>query len=885
MQNIAFKHKIQKSLRRKLLLPLIFVGIIFTAGVILLAQIRFQQLLVEKLAVRAELLANTVNYAAEGLSRAGELQRIVTTLGAERDVNLILVIVGTQPARIVAANKTAFLGKTLDQVINQDKDIENHVQAALQSKEKATHFDNVQDTYEIAIPLLISQKAILSENTLINAAVFVQLDSKTTKIDALRTIVQFTALFLSVFSILILYSYGLLRYYVIKPVTKIISQISNGEPIQSKKRLEKEYDEISLLGDCLNDAFIKLASQQKDLRESEFRWKFALEGAGDGLWDWDIKNSTVFFSKRWKEMLGFDVDEIKNDFEEWASRIHRDDKAAVFVTVQDYLNEKTSVYLCEHRLLCKDGNYKWILARGTVVDRDQDGSAARIIGTHTDIDKRKHDEEQLKKSEARFRSIIDISPVPLALNDNLHNITFLNNAFTNTFGYDLNDIPTLSQWWEKAYPDKNYRQWVLDTWANTIQQCERENKTFSPMEFTICCKDGTQKTVLASATGISDSFDLHLVVLYDITERKQVEKALLESEFRWKFAVEGSGDGLWDWDIKNSTVFFSHRWKEMLGFSDNDIGNGLDEWEKRIHPDEKTEVFKTVADYLEGKTKIYICEHRVSCKDGSYKWILDRGVIVQRDDEGKPLRMIGTHTDITERKNLETELKRSNAELEQFAYAVSHDMRQPLRMVTSYLDLIEKALEKQLDDETRQFLTFAIDGAKRMDSMILSLLDYSRMGRKTHAVELISSRSAADEALLFLQPALEISGGSIEISGDWVDLMANRDELTRLFQNLIGNALKYHNENKPPVVKISATVKSNTFRVEVRDNGIGINPSQIDRLFKVFSRLQTRSRFEGTGVGLALCRKIVEHHGGTIGVESAGEELGCVFWFELPIIE
>jgi hypothetical protein len=228
MSNIAFKHPIQKSLRRKLLLPLIFVGIIFTAGVIFFAQIRFQQLLVEKLAVRAELLANTVNYAAEGLSRAGELQRIVTALGAERDVNLILVIVGTQPARIVAANKTALLSKTLDQVISQDKDIENHIQEALQDKKKITHLDDAQNTYEIAIPLLISQQTILNENTLMNAVVFVQLDSKPTKIDALQTIGQFTALFLGIFLILMLYSYGLLRYYVIRPVREIIRQISDG---------------------------------------------------------------------------------------------------------------------------------------------------------------------------------------------------------------------------------------------------------------------------------------------------------------------------------------------------------------------------------------------------------------------------------------------------------------------------------------------------------------------------------------------------------------------------------------------------------------------------------------------------------------------------------
>jgi len=492
----------------------------------------------------------------------------------------------------------------------------------------------------------------------------------------------------------------------------------------------------------------------KRLRESEFRWKFAIEGSGDGIWDWDISNKTVFFSKRWKEMIGFAEDEFENNFEEWKKRIHLDDQEKVFATLEDYFAEKTSVYLVEHRLQCKDGAYKWILTRGMVVSRGENHEPIRMIGTHTDI-----------------------------------------------------------------------------------------------------------------------------------SQRKATEQALLESEFRWKFAIEGSGDGLWDWDIPNGTVFFSKRWKEMLGFEEHEIGNSLKEWEGRVHPDDLQSVMATVQNYLEDKTTLYINEHRVLCKDGSYKWILDRGITVNRGKNHEPIRMIGTHTDITEHKEIEKELKRSNADLEQFAYAVSHDMRQPLRMVTSYLNLLENALQTQLDEDTREFLNFAVDGAKRMDSMILSLLDYSRVGRKTQPTALISSRACLDEALSFLKPDLESSGAQIEITGDWVDFSASRDEITRLLQNLMGNALKYHEANKLPHVKVCASVEQNTFHVEIQDNGIGIEPSQMERLFKVFSRLQSRSRFEGTGVGLALCRKIVEHHGDKIGVHSDGEGCGCTFWFEVPIGE
>ena len=147
--------------------------------------------------------------------------------------------------------------------------------------------------------------------------------------------------------------------------------------------------------------------------------------------------------------------------------------------------------------------------------------------------------------------------------------------------------------------------------------------------------------------------------------------ALRESEFRWKFAIEGSGDGLWDWNVPESTVFFSTRWKAMLGFAEDDIGGSLDEWSKRVHPDDLTQTMADVQAHLDGKTPLYVNEHRVRCKDGSYKWILDRGLAVSRDAEGKPLRIIGTHADITERKQQQdlindhnTLLTRQKTELE-----------------------------------------------------------------------------------------------------------------------------------------------------------------------------------------------------------------------------
>ena len=160
-------------------------------------------------------------------------------------------------------------------------------------------------------------------------------------------------------------------------------------------------------------------------------------------------------------------------------------------------------------------------------------------------------------------------------------------------------------------------------------------------------------------------------------QRHAVE--LQESELRWRFAVDGSGDGLWDWNVPQSTVFFNLRWKEMLGFAENEIGNGLDEWSKRIHPDDLVQVMADVRAHLAGTTLRYVNEHRVSCKDDSWKWILDRGMLVERDAADHPLRMIGTHSDITERKRAEETVRSAF----QYARSLVESILDPLVMISA----------------------------------------------------------------------------------------------------------------------------------------------------------------------------------------------------------
>jgi len=339
--------------------------------------------------------------------------------------------------------------------------------------------------------------------------------------------------------------------------------------------------------------------------------------------------------------------------------------------------------------------------------------------------------------------------------------------------------------------------------------------------------------------------------------------------------------GDWELNIADNALVWSDEVYRIFGLTPQLFDASYEAFLQAVHPEDRQFVDDHVRAALEQQP--YGIDHRIVRLDGTVRYVHEQGEI-SCDREGRALKMLGTVQDITERKEYEEELKRSNVDLEQFSYAVSHDMRQPLRMISSYLQLIERSLSGQLDNEKRDYFNFAIDGAKRIDQMLVALLEYSRVGRVGEPPTWIDSRAVLDEALQFLQPAIAEARAKLDISGDWPRIMARHDEILRLLQNLIGNAIKYRVAGRVPEITVSGEVVKNEWRLCVADNGVGIIPDQIKRLFQVFQRLQSREAYEGTGIGLALCRKIAEHHKGRIWAESAGEGQGSRFCVVLPVL-
>ncbi len=272
----------------------------------------------------------------------------------------------------------------------------------------------------------------------------------------------------------------------------------------------------------------ELAEAQARIDELEHSYCAA---APVGFFRTDPSGKCTQVNEKWSHITGLSSDQALGNG--WTDNLYPEDKDKVFNEWQQSVNNNHPFEM-EYRFQNDNNEIIWVVGKA-IAELNLDGEITGYLGTITDITKQKQAEESLRHSESKFRSIIDASPVPYALNDEHQNITYLNPAFINTFGYNQNDIPTLTDWWPKAYPDKNYRQWVADTWQQRLEQAKQSGKPFEPLEIVIHCKDDSQRTVLAAAASLTESYqDTHLVILYDITERKKPITNFSRPQLCWK---------------------------------------------------------------------------------------------------------------------------------------------------------------------------------------------------------------------------------------------------------------------------------------------------------------------------------------------------------------
>jgi PAS domain S-box-containing protein len=613
------------------------------------------------------------------------------------------------------------------------------------------------------------------------------------------------------------------------------------------------------------------------LRENEARLRQALSAAKSGTWEWNLETNKNVWSEELWEVYGLEPYSVEPSYDAWLATIHPDDRMRAAQTVQEAAKNETELNT-EWRVIDKDGTERWLMSRGQPL-KDSNGRAVRYIGTVLDITERKQAEVALKESEERFSTAFFTSPVAQSIiTQGSNEIIAVNDACCHLFEYRR----------EELIGAKTAK---LNLWENpddrlvAMEELQRTGRLLS-REATIRVKSGEIRTVITAIEPISwKGLPCFISSVFDITERKQAEEALRESEERLRQIASSLREVIWLRDVQTRQVLYVNpAFEELTGRTCESFFENRDIMIDAIHPDDREEVVKGLEQRLEGVP--FDKEHRIIHQNGSVRWVLSR-IFPVRNEAGEVYRWASIMEDITERKRAETELHRtmedlrySNAELEQFAYVASHDLQEPLRGIAGLTQLLGQKYQGKLDSRADEYITHIIEGTQRMQTLINDLLAYSRVGRRGEAIQTTEAGVALQLALKNLNAAILEYKATIT-NENLPMVQADATQLVQLFQNLIGNAIKFRSPVRPPQIHIGVTDAGEMWQFSVRDNGIGIEPQYYERIFQVFQRLHTRREYKGTGIGLAICKKIIDRHGGKIWVESQWGE-GSTFYFTLP---
>jgi PAS domain S-box-containing protein len=490
-------------------------------------------------------------------------------------------------------------------------------------------------------------------------------------------------------------------------------------------------------------------------------------------------------------------------------------------------------------------------------------------------------DSEAKESGAKFRGLLEAAPDAMIVVNERGEIVLVNLQAEKQFGYRRDEL--LGKMVNSIVPRGFAERLVADGLRSAEDALAQQIGT--GIELTARRKDGSEFPIeimlspLRSTEGI-----LVTAAIRNISVRKDAEAHLVQMENKYRGLLEAAPDAMVVVNQAGKIVLlnlqaekqFGYRRDELLGQKmSNIVPSGFPE---RLVADSLRSAEDALAQQI--GTGIELTARR---KDGS-EFPIEIMLSPLKSADG--VLVTAAIRDITARKNSEAqllekvkELNRSNEELQQFAYIASHDLQEPLRMVASYTALLARRYKGKLDSDADDFIAFAVDGASRMQLLIRDLLAYSRVGSKGKELVDTSSAEALQHAIHNLRGAIE--GSAALVTHDALpSVMADEMQLTQLFQNLVGNAIKYRRAGVPRVHITAVPNDANKWMFSVQDNGLGIEPQFFERIFGVFQRLHKREEFDGTGIGLAICKKIVERHGGTISVESTFGE-GSTFYFPL----
>jgi PAS domain S-box-containing protein len=622
---------------------------------------------------------------------------------------------------------------------------------------------------------------------------------------------------------------------------------------------------------------------QAALRESEERYRRTFELAGSGLAQVGLDGRFMRVNRRLCEFLGYSEAELVGMSVKQIS--HPEDLDAVDARRAKLIAGEIDSLRLEKRYRRKDGATVWAHL-AIALERDAAGRPLYAISVLDDITARKQAEERLRESEERYRRTFELAGSGIAHIGLDRKFIRVNRRLCEILGYPEQELIGMTGR-HISHPEDLE---VINTQRKRLYAGEIDHVH---VEKRYVRKDGGAVWVAFSMVLERDGErrpQYEIAIFDDITERKRAEAALRESEARFRSLTQLSSDWYWEQDESFGLTFMSRRMGERTGL-DASAYLGRKRWDQPA-------LNLTEADWaahracLERHEPFRDFEMERPNPAGGTRWISVTGEPVL-DEAGRFRGYRGVGSDITARKQAQAELRhahdelaskaeelqRSNAELEQFAYVASHDLQEPLRMVSSYTQLIARRYGEKLDGDAKEFMHYITDGAVRMKQLIEDLLAYSRVGTKGKEFKPVAVEAALKRAITNLRAAIDESGAGVTcdplptIEGDEM-------QLAQVFQNLMGNALKFRGE-RTPRIHVGALEEGAAWHITVADNGIGIEPQYYERIFMLFQRLHTMGEYPGTGIGLAICKKVVERHGGRIWVSSTPGE-GSQFHFTLP---
>ncbi len=513
---------------------------------------------------------------------------------------------------------------------------------------------------------------------------------------------------------------------------------------------------------------------------------------------------------------------------------------------------------------------------------DASGGASGIVGAALDITERKAMENMLAGKSALLSATIDTIPGGVSVFDADLNLVAWNNKFFEMLEFPRSLAVVGTPFSALIRYNAERGEYGPGELGKLIEERMAIARRFEPHRFERTRPDGRVLDIRGTPMQGGGFVTIYL----DITELKLRERQLTEQTAVMRTLIENMDQGITLVDHNLKLASCNERFLELLEFP-AEMGKTGTPFAEFVRYNAmrgeygECDIEKTVREKIE-QAKLFT-PHRIERTRPNGKVLEIRGLPVPGGG------FVTTYTDITERRvsagkleELTAELKRSNAELEEFAYVASHDLQEPLRMVSMYVQLLSRRYSGKLDSEAEEFIHFAKDGAQRMSRLITDLLDYSRLGKRGQPfapVELEDSCRQAKENL-----KLVISDSRAELKCENLPkIMGDAGQMIRLLQNLIGNAIKYRRSDVAPKISVVGERIADRWRVTVSDNGIGIDPAHFERIFQVFQRLHPHGSYEGTGIGLAICKKIVERHGGEIWVESK-PGIGSAFVFSLPVM-